>query len=120
MYKPLLEMHVLASEPPLDSQPTHNYICNRQYFTVYIYLLFAVGGAEKVRKYWANFIQDTDVLVFVVDSADESRLAEAYTEVHILLGDERLKNAPIVLLANKQVKFISQLIFGVFIWHGIF
>ena len=63
----------------------------------------SVGGTADVRRYWSNFVQDTDILVFVVDSADEKRLPEAFDELHKVLGDDRLKRVPIVILANKQV-----------------
>ncbi|XP_013385263.1 ADP-ribosylation factor-like protein 3 [Lingula anatina] len=64
--------------------------------------IWEIGGGETVRKYWPNFLQDTDLLVYMVDSSNEARFPEAYTELHILLGDERLKKVPILILANKQ------------------
>jgi len=42
--------------------------------------------------------------MYVVDSADEKRLPEAFSELHTILGDERLSGVPIVIVANKQVK----------------
>lgn len=68
----------------------------------------SVGGSEKVRAFWPNFVQDTDILAYMVDSSDESRLAEAYNELHKILGDERLKHVPILILANKQVSELMQ------------
>jgi ADP-ribosylation factor-like protein 3 len=62
-----------------------------------------VGGAPSVRKYWSTFIQDTRILMYVVDSADEKRLPESFDELHRLLGDERLSHVPIIIVANKQV-----------------
>ena len=57
-----------------------------------------------MRRYWNNFITDTCVLVFVVDSTDsEKRLSLAFDEFHKLLGDDRLKNIPFVIVAAKQV-----------------
>ena len=63
----------------------------------------AVGGSEGVRKYWGNFLQDTDLLVFVVDAADMHNLSLAVKEIKTLLGDDRLAGVPILVLANKQV-----------------
>jgi GTPase SAR1 family protein len=65
----------------------------------------AVGGSEGVRKYWGNFLQDTDLLVFVVDAADMNNLSLAVKEIKTLLGDDRLVGVPILVLANKQVSF---------------
>jgi hypothetical protein len=57
-----------------------------------------------MRKYWNNFVLDTRILVYVVDSCYELRLPESYLELHKLLGDDRLKRVPIVIVANKQVR----------------
>ena len=63
----------------------------------------SVGGAKSMRQYWNNFVQDTSVFVFVVDSSDASRFSEAFSALHEISGDDRLKKVPIVLVANKQV-----------------
>jgi 50S ribosomal subunit-associated GTPase HflX len=58
-----------------------------------------------MRKHWGNFLQDTDLLVFVVDASDSPNLPLAVKEVKTLLGDDRLAGVPILVLANKQVSF---------------
>jgi GTPase SAR1 family protein len=68
-------------------------------------MFHSVGGSESVRKYWGNFLQDTDLLVFVVDASDPHNLSVAIKEVKTLLGDDRLAGVPILVLANKQVSF---------------
>jgi GTPase SAR1 family protein len=68
-------------------------------------MFHSVGGSESVRKYWGNFLQDTDLLVFVVDASDPHSLPLAVKEVRTLLGDDRLAGVPILVLANKQVSF---------------
>ncbi|KAF8785902.1 ADP-ribosylation factor-like protein 3 [Argiope bruennichi] len=60
-----------------------------------------MGGSENIRIYWLNFVQDTDLLIFIVDSTDEHRLAESVKELRILTACDR-KSTPIVILANKQ------------------
>jgi signal recognition particle receptor subunit beta len=64
-------------------------------------LFGAVGGSSKVRQYWDNYLQDTDVLIFVVDSTQT--LTTAAIELKRLLGDDRLNHAPVLVFANKQV-----------------
>lgn len=61
-----------------------------------------IGGSEGVRIYWNNFLEDTDVLVYVVDSADDHRLPESILELQKLAANEKLKKVPFVILANKQ------------------
>lgn len=62
-----------------------------------------VGGSDKVKPYWTNFIPNTNLLVFVIDSSDEEHILAATTEFNKLLSDDRLKGVPVLLLANKQV-----------------
>ncbi|XP_071480574.1 uncharacterized protein [Diadema antillarum] len=64
--------------------------------------VWEVGGTKNVRSYWENFLQGTELLVFVVDSADESRIGEAKEELHKLLKDGRLSGVPLLVVANKQ------------------
>lgn len=63
---------------------------------------FSVGGRDNVRTYWPTFLQDTDILVFIVDAADLHKLSLAIKEVRWLIADDRLANVPVLLLANKQ------------------
>ncbi|XP_071827344.1 ADP-ribosylation factor-like protein 3 [Apostichopus japonicus] len=64
--------------------------------------IWEVGGAEGVRSYWENFLQGTELLIFVVDSIDEDRFTVAKEELTKLLADQRLKGVPLVVVANKQ------------------
>lgn len=72
-------------------------------------IVLVVGGSCATRKHWTSFIQDTSILIYVVDSADEKRLPESFSELHRILGDERLSSVPIVIVANKQVAFVVSL-----------
>ena len=61
-----------------------------------------VGGAANMRQYWNNFLQDTGILVYVVDSAAPDRFPEAAKELKALLKEELLEGVAIVVVANKQ------------------
>ncbi|NXD76358.1 ARL10 protein, partial [Halcyon senegalensis] len=64
--------------------------------------LLEVGGSQNLRAYWHHYLSQADVLVFVVDSVDRSRLLTARQELHTLLSAE--PQLPLVVLANKQDK----------------
>jgi len=49
--------------------------------------------------------------MYVVDSSNEKRLPESFSELHRVLGDERLSRVPIVIVANKQVNFNALSVF---------
>ncbi|NWI14643.1 ARL14 protein, partial [Crypturellus soui] len=61
-----------------------------------------VGGQHKMRQLWGSFLEDTDGLLYVVDSADHKRMEESKKELERVLRSEVIKNVPVVLLANKQ------------------
>ncbi|XP_017686872.1 PREDICTED: ADP-ribosylation factor-like protein 14 [Lepidothrix coronata] len=61
-----------------------------------------VGGQEKMRQVWSNFLEGTDGLLYVVDSSDKRRLEESRREFELILKNESIKNVPVVVLANKQ------------------
>jgi ADP-ribosylation factor-like protein 3 len=61
-----------------------------------------IGGQREIRPYWKNYYDNTDGLVFVVDSSDDMRLKEATDELLSLLQEEALANIPLLVFANKQ------------------
>ncbi|NXU47113.1 ARL14 protein, partial [Turnix velox] len=64
--------------------------------------IWDVGGQQKMRQVWCNFLEGTEGLLYVVDSSDKRRLEESKKEFALVLKNEFLKNVPVVVLANKQ------------------
>ncbi|XP_029458695.1 ADP-ribosylation factor-like protein 11 [Rhinatrema bivittatum] len=64
--------------------------------------IWDVGGQDKLRGNWKDYLEDTDALIFVIDSADDSRLADARTELREVLGHAAMAGVPFLVLANKQ------------------
>lgn len=64
--------------------------------------MWDVGGQKSLRSYWRNYFECTDGLVWVVDCADRMRLEACRAELNILLEEERLAGATLLVLANKQ------------------
>ncbi len=61
-----------------------------------------VGGQDKIRPLWRHYYTGTQGLVFVVDSADVDRMDEARQELHKIVNDREMKDAVILVFANKQ------------------
>ncbi len=61
-----------------------------------------MGGQDKLRQLWQHYYEGTEALIFVVDSADEERLVEAKNELQKLMKEETLKDALLLVYANKQ------------------
>jgi len=43
--------------------------------------MWDIGGQKAIRPYWKNYYDNTDGMVFVVDSSDEERLKECVEEL---------------------------------------
>ncbi|XP_037948083.1 ADP-ribosylation factor-like protein 3 [Teleopsis dalmanni] len=61
-----------------------------------------IGGQWKIRPYWKNYFANTDILIYVIDCTDRKRLSETGSELFELLMDNRLKQVPLLVFANKQ------------------
>ncbi|KAF8819683.1 putative ADP-ribosylation factor family protein 2, partial [Cardiosporidium cionae] len=71
-------------------------------FQKYQLNIWDVGGQRSLRSYWRNYFEQTDGLIWVVDSSDFYRLEDCKNELHKLLGEERLAGASLLIFANKQ------------------
>ena len=61
-----------------------------------------VGGQDKIRVLWKHYYQNTDGLIFVVDSNDRDRIEDAAEELKRMLNEEELKDTVVLVMANKQ------------------
>lgn len=61
-----------------------------------------VGGQDKIRPLWRHYYTGTQALIFVVDAADRDRVDEARQELHRIINDREMKDAVILVFANKQ------------------
>lgn len=79
-----------------------------------------VGGQDKIRPLWRHYFSGTistdrwcsrtkvshspgtQGLVFVIDSSDRDRLDEARTELARIIQDREMKDALLLVFANKQ------------------
>lgn len=61
-----------------------------------------VGGQDKIRPLWRHYYTGTQGLVFVIDSADRQRIDEARQELHRIISDREMRDALLLVFANKQ------------------
>ena len=61
-----------------------------------------VGGQERLRQLWHHYYEGTQGLIFAVDSSDRDRIDEAAETLRNLMNDEYLKDACLLVFANKQ------------------
>jgi len=66
------------------------------------FTVWDVGGQDKIRPLWRHYFQNTQGLIYVVDSNDRERVNEANEELQKMLQEDELRNAVILVFCNKQ------------------
>ena len=66
------------------------------------FTVWDVGGQDKIRPLWRHYYQNTEGLIFVVDSNDKDRIDAAREELQKMLQEDELKDSVVLVFANKQ------------------
>jgi len=66
------------------------------------FTVWDVGGQNKIRPLWRHYFQNTQGIIFVVDSNDRERIGEAREELQRMLSEDELRDALLLVFANKQ------------------
>ncbi|XP_049850587.1 ADP-ribosylation factor 1-like [Schistocerca gregaria] len=66
------------------------------------FTVWDVGGQDKIRPLWRHYYLNSQGIIFVVDSNDRERIDEATLELQKLLREDELRDAVLLVLANKQ------------------
>ncbi|KIM84027.1 hypothetical protein PILCRDRAFT_6871 [Piloderma croceum F 1598] len=112
----------LNGEDIMSVSPTLGFNIKTFMHGKYTLNIWDVGGQRTLRPYWRNYFEQTDAIVWVVDSGDRMRMQDCKEELHsllqedvrileldqvvvdfvILLGTQRLAGASLLVFANKQ------------------
>lgn len=66
------------------------------------FTVWDVGGQDKIRPLWRHYYQNTQGLIFVVDSNDRDRITEARDELMKMLQEDEMRDAILLVFCNKQ------------------
>lgn len=66
------------------------------------FTVWDIGGQDTIRPLWRYYYQNAQGIIFVVDSNDRDRIDKARDELEKMLNEDELKNASILVFANKQ------------------
>jgi len=73
------------------------------------FTVWDVGGQDKIRPLWRHYYQNTQGIIFVVDSNDRDRIDDsndyehsAKEELNRMLAEDELRDAVLLVFANKQ------------------
>lgn len=61
-----------------------------------------IGGQKKIRGLWHHYFDNTDAIIFVIDSNDPARIEEAKEELATVMTHGMMQDAALLVLANKQ------------------
>eukprot|EP00105_Crassostrea_gigas_P022224 XP_011441665.1 PREDICTED: uncharacterized protein LOC105338306 [Crassostrea gigas] len=66
------------------------------------FTVWDIGGQDKIRPLWKHYFNNTEGLVYVVDSNDRERILESREELFGILNSDEMRGVPVVVIANKQ------------------
>ena len=89
----------LASEDISTITPTQGFNIKSVQTSGFRLNVWDIGGQRKIRPYWRNYFDNTDVLIYVIDSSDVKRFEETEQELQVTLIEETKKS-----IARKKEK----------------
>ncbi|XP_023940324.1 ADP-ribosylation factor-like protein 4C [Bicyclus anynana] len=100
-------LYRLKFDQYLNTVPTIGFNCEKVKGTIgkskgVNFLVWDVGGQEKLRPLWKSYTRCTDGIIFVLDSVDIERMEEAKMELIRTAKSPDNTGVPILVLANKQ------------------
>jgi GTPase SAR1 family protein len=100
------QLNLPCSLPNVHQIQTFNQRFCRNSFAQVLFVgkfnVWDTGGQSTTRPYWKNYFENTDALIYVVDSADRRGIEESSDDLAWLLEEDKLGGIPVLGLANKQ------------------
>lgn len=95
-----------------DTMPTIGFNVENVLHRQISFAMWDVGGCDKIRPLWRHYFQNTQAVIYVVDSCDEERLVNPHPEragdiyadtgLRFICQEPQLDDAIILVMANKQ------------------
>ncbi|TQD70963.1 hypothetical protein C1H46_043503 [Malus baccata] len=87
----------------LSTVPTIGFNVEKIQYKNVMFTVWDVGGQEKLRPLWRHYFNNTDGLIYVVDSLDRERIGRAKEEFQVaIISDPFMLSSVILVFANKQ------------------
>jgi small GTP-binding protein len=94
-------LYKLKLDEVVSSVPTIGFNVEKFKYKNLEFNIWDIGGQTKIRNLWKFYYDNTDAIIYVVDTSDAERLSLAKETLSEVLADERLSGAPLLVLANK-------------------
>eukprot|EP00440_Ansanella_granifera_P005819 gb/GFBE01006312.1/.p1 GENE.gb/GFBE01006312.1/~~gb/GFBE01006312.1/.p1 ORF type:complete len:186 (+),score=52.99 gb/GFBE01006312.1/:1-558(+) len=96
-------LYELALGQVVETEPTVGFNVETFLHRNILMTIWDLGGQERLRKLWNHFsVTKTHGVIFVVDSSDPERLEDAREELQAMLENRDLRDACLLIYANKQ------------------
>lgn len=95
-------IYKLQPKGPISTFPMECFHVEKFEYKRIVIDVWDVGGQDCNRAHLCNFFVNTQGLIFVVDSDDIFRIEDAREELHKLFKEEDLRDAVLLIYANKQ------------------
>lgn len=82
--------------------PTIGFSCESVQYKNVTFTCWDIGGQDKIRMLWRHYFQNTQAIMYLIDSADPDRFELAADEIARLINEPDLDRCPVLILANKQ------------------
>jgi ADP-ribosylation factor-like protein 2 len=92
----------ILNENVNEISPTLGFTINTLKHDDYLINLWDIGGQTTIRSYWRNYFEQTDGVIWVVDSSDKLRMKDCKEELHSLLKQDKLAGSTLLIFCNKQ------------------
>lgn len=95
-------LYKLKVNEVVSTLPTIGFNCEAVDYKGLCFNMWDVGGQDKIRVLWKHYYQNSDAIIYVVDSVDNTRFSLASEELFKTLSEEELVGVPVLVFANKQ------------------
>jgi small GTP-binding protein len=86
----------------INTIPTIGFNVEQVVYKNLSFTMWDVGGQDKIRALWRHYYSGCEGIIYVVDSLDRDRMALTRDTLKHMLGDDELRSALVLVLANKQ------------------
>ena len=95
-------MNAISGDYDMDTMPTVGFNLRHMQKGKVNLNIWDLGGQKQFRESWEKYCRTSDVIIFVVDSADFANIDLARKEMHDLLACPSLEGIPLLVLGNKN------------------
>ena len=95
-------VHAITGQPFDTVAPTLGFSSEQITVGDFKITFLDLGGGERIRDIWKNYLEEVFGVVYVLDSSDTRKIEENKTVLENLLASSHVQQKPVLLLANKQ------------------